>query len=526
VPTGTATVASAAVSNGVGSVHGLAFIDADANGERSESEDGMPQVDITLASTNGFVRITRTGDDGTFGFDGVPVGNYRLNVAIPIDYVATTDAGQDIEVTADTDTDGLMFGLISRQAAGLGEPGPSAIDSGALDGNSDDEQMIALASMSSLPLRFAEGRDLMAQLERRVLGDGLVWLGVPFRTQIDGGEFQYVNCGPASLTMVLAGFGLEVGPSQVRDYLNNLIDNFNTDLGTSLDVLSQIAKQAGLTPMDLYSDQGGYRNWSTDAVRWHIQQGHPVITLVKYRNLPGHTRSLSEFDHYIVISGLTPNGFIYNDAAFATTLGYGLEISDLELEYAWDNSSIPHHAVALGLAPDAGALSFPELPRKPRVVASDQGAAARSVRRLAESDEAVRAPLTLQPVVPAIAPAPALLVQQPTGPLITASDRWQDDPDFAPPPDQPIDDPSGAPMALNMEQSNQPTLQARPGPGAAVPKLLLLIGTGWVVWLSWTFSGGVARGIAALRLPSLLPLWRRTRPLLTRLSRPYRRSCN
>ena len=113
----------------------------------------------------------------------------------------------------------------------------------------------------------------MAQVGRRVLGDGLVWLGVPFRTQIDGGDFQYVNCGPASLTMVLAAFGLEVGPSQVRDYLNNLIDNYNTDLGTSLDVLSRIGREAGLTPMDLYSDRGGYRNWSTDAVRWHVAAG-------------------------------------------------------------------------------------------------------------------------------------------------------------------------------------------------------------------------------------------------------------
>ena len=71
---------------------------------------------------------------------------------------------------------------------------------------------MALPSVTSLPLRFAAGRDLMAQVGRRVLGDGLVWLGVPFRSQIDGGEFQYVNCGPASLTMVLAAFGLEVGP--------------------------------------------------------------------------------------------------------------------------------------------------------------------------------------------------------------------------------------------------------------------------------------------------------------------------
>src|SRR5206468_4563165 len=240
---------------------------------------------------------------------------------------------QDVEVVPSTDTPEVLFGLISMQAAGLN---PDGTPMEAADPSADDEQIIALASVTSLPLRFAEGRDLMAQVQKRVLGDGLVWLGVPFRTQIDGGEFQYVNCGPASLTMVLAGFGLDVGPSQVRDYLNNLIDNFNTDLGTSLDVLSRIGKEAGLTPMDLYSDAGGYRNWSTDAVRWHVQQGHPVITLVKYRNLPGHGRSLSNFDHYIVISGLTPNGFIYNDAAFASTLGYGLEISDIELDYAWE----------------------------------------------------------------------------------------------------------------------------------------------------------------------------------------------
>jgi len=65
---------------------------------------------------------------------------------------------------------------------------------------------------------------------------------VPFRSQIDGGDFQYVNCGPASLTMVLAGFGLS-RPSQVRDYLNSLIDNFNTDQGTSLDMLARSAKR-------------------------------------------------------------------------------------------------------------------------------------------------------------------------------------------------------------------------------------------------------------------------------------------
>ncbi len=354
---------------GSGSVHGITFLDDNANGQFAASKQRMANVELVLTFPNGLSRTTHSDAAGQFRFDGLEPGTYHVAMTLPSDYVATTDGGDDVDVVDGADTSDLDFGLLSRAAAGLPPDGSTT------DAASEDEQIIALASVTSLPLRFAEGRDLMNQVQRRVLGDGLIWLGVPFRSQLDGGNFQYVNCGPASLTMVLAAFGLEVGPTQVRDYLNSLIDNYNTDMGTSLDALSRIAKQAGLTPMDLYSDSGGYRNWSTDAVRWHVQQGHPVITLVKYRNLPGHTSSLSDFDHYIVITGLTPNGFIYNDGAFASTLGYGLEISDVELEYAWNNSSIPHHALALGLSPDQRSLTFPELPRQ-----TSGGAGSRSRR--------------------------------------------------------------------------------------------------------------------------------------------------
>jgi hypothetical protein len=491
-PTASPT-AAAGLATGV--IHGSAFADSDASGHPGPNKPGLSQIEVTLGSATGLARSVLTDDTGAFTFDALSPGTYRVSVSVPAEYVPTTDAGQDVEVVSDTDSDDVLFGLISKQAAGLNADGSEM----------DDEQIIALASVSSLPLRFAQGRDLMAQVGRRVLGDGLVWLGVPFRSQIDGGDFQYVNCGPASLTMVLAGFGLEVGPSQVRDYLNNLIDNFDTDLGTSLDSLSRIGKQAGLTPMDLYSDGGGYRNWSTDAVRWHVQQGHPVITLVKYRLLPGHSRSVSEFDHYIVITGLTPNGFIYNDGAFATTLGYGLEISDVELEYAWDNSSIPHHALALGLDPEKKSLSFPELPRKPRAVAADEVAPARGARRLAQADEAQRTPLLLTPILPAAATAAV----SPAGPLVDASDTWQTDPDFDVQPTDP-----GSPMGLNMEQTDQPTLEARPGPGTLVPKLLTLIGAGWLLWIVWSFSGRLVWTTSARlsawqwrwRWPALRPL--------------------
>jgi hypothetical protein len=481
---------------GTGSIHGTTFVDDNANGQLTDTKQRMTNVELVLTFANGLSRTTHSDAAGEFHFDGLQPGLYHVAITLPADYVSTTDAGLDVDIAADgADTPALAFGFITREAAGLPPDGLGP------DAASDDEQIIALASVTSLPLRFAEGRDLMAQVQRRVLGDGLIWLGVPFRSQLDGGDFQYVNCGPASLTMVLAGFGLDVGPSQVRDYLNSLIDNYNTDLGTSLDVLSRIATQAGLTPMDLYGGQGGYRNWSTDAVRWHVQQGHPVITLVKYRNLPGHTSSLSSFDHYIVITGLTPNGFIYNDGAFATTLGYGLEISDVELEYAWDNSSIPHHALALGLAPDQKSLTFPELPRKPRDVPPE--VVARGARRLADADAGAvaRAPLVLTPVVAAAVPAPAS-----PAPTSLIGDAWEEDPSMnVLPPTDP-----GTPMGLNMEPTQQPTLEATPGPGAEVPKLLTLLSAGWLLWGVLTLSGLSARRLNAIRWPKpKLPRWPR-----------------
>jgi hypothetical protein len=484
-PTAKATAKPATLT---GTVHGAVFFDANTDGEINDEESGIERIDVALIAADGTRRTTHTDADGYFGFPGVTPGGYRIEVIPPADKVATTDAGKDVQIAVGVDTPEVNFGLFAPPPEVLAairgevvEPTADAEGEPALSGEESDEQVIALSAVTSLPLRFAEGRDLMAQIGQRVLGDGLVWLGVPFRSQIDGGDFQYVNCGPASLTMVLAGFGLEVGPSQVRDYLNSLIDNFDTDLGTSLDVLSRIGRDAGLTSMDLYSDRGGYRYWSADAVRYHVQQGHPVITLVKYRKLPGHTQSLSDWDHYIVVTGLTPNGFIYNDGAFATTLGYGLEISDIELEYAWENTSIPHHGVALGLSPDKQTLTFPEAPRRARAAARQpeaaQPAAARTSRRLAESDETVRAPLT-------IAPFP-----RPSGPLITASDRWQDEAeaDFLP-----LDE-NTPPMGMTMDPGEQPALEPTPGPGAMFPKIAAVVGALWLLWSVWHTSGRWSR---------------------------------
>ena len=195
-------------------------------------------------------------------------------------------------------------------------------------------------------LRDAAGAAGASQLTT-LTTDASFLLRVPFRTQIDGTAFSLVNCGPASLSMVLAAFGLDVDPPSLRDYLNRLIGNYDTEQGTSLYALAQIAQEAGLSVFGP-SGRVGYQSWTVDAIRDQIRAGHPVVTLTKYRRLPGHFGSVTDFDHYIVITGLAGEDFVYNDGAYSTEYGYNLIITPEQLERAWADSSIPRHAIAVG----------------------------------------------------------------------------------------------------------------------------------------------------------------------------------
>ena len=44
---------------------------------------------------------------------------------------------------------------------------------------------------------------------------------------------------------------------------------------------------------------------------------------------------MTDFDHYIVLTGLAGDDFVYNDAAYSTEYGYNLLISPAQLERAW-----------------------------------------------------------------------------------------------------------------------------------------------------------------------------------------------
>lgn len=226
---------------------------------------------------------------------------------------------------------------------------PTATPNGGRGGVPDESVRLRAASLE--PLRYAAGRDRLAAVKRWENGE-TVWLGVPFRTQMDGTYFSMVNCGPASLSMALAAFGLNLDPENIREYVNYLSGDIDADSGTSLDDIARVAREAGLRTLDLYS-ASGYRAWDLDLMRQHVAQGHPVITLTRYQSLPGNANSDFYSDHYVVITGLSGDDFIYNDPAFGSNAGYGLLISGPDLERAWSFSSIPTQSVALALDGDA-----------------------------------------------------------------------------------------------------------------------------------------------------------------------------
>ena len=247
-------------------------------------------------------------------------------------------------------TPGLLFAAASPTPP-VGAPGTRP--------PSDGEEVLAAGPPRRLitsfqALRDAGGGGSAAQLRTSVTDTSLV-LGVPFRTQIDGTSFSLVNCGPASLAMVLTAFGLDVDPPSVRDYLNFLVGNYDTEAGTSLYMLARIAQEAGLST---FGTSAGLQGWTIEAVREQLRAGHPVITLTKYRFLPGHFGSVTDFDHYIVLTGLAGDDFVYNDAAYSTEYGYNLLISPAQLQRAWSASSVPRHAVAIGFGDSLRPLPF------------------------------------------------------------------------------------------------------------------------------------------------------------------------
>ena len=135
----------------------------------------------------------------------------------------------------------------------------------------------------------------------------------PYRSQLDGSPYAEANCGPTAIGIAMSAFGVDVPSRQLRVEALNAQHMGGNGVGTLLTALAEVVKAHGLSAFDVYAAGGGLHRWNLDEIRSHIQQGHPVVVQVRYRSLPGRGGAHYYGDHYIVVVGVVPDGFLYND---------------------------------------------------------------------------------------------------------------------------------------------------------------------------------------------------------------------
>jgi hypothetical protein len=184
-----------------------------------------------------------------------------------------------------------------------------------------------------------------------------VRINVPYRTQLDGSDFAGANCGPTVLGMALETFGMNMPPSDLRTQVLNS-ENFDpedTDAGSFIWALADVAQSAGLKTHGLYeSEDGTLHRWTTEEVRASLRQGQPVIVQVVYRGLPGRSDSTYYSDHYVILTGLLGDNFLYNDpiggAEAHEAPGYDRLMTSAQLQRAMRASDTGYAYTAFGLS--------------------------------------------------------------------------------------------------------------------------------------------------------------------------------
>ncbi len=179
-------------------------------------------------------------------------------------------------------------------------------------------------------------------------GSSELRLVVPFRTQKDGGKWQTSNCGPATLGMLLDGYGIngfETDDLRVRAHTYQGTVGMRT--GTGLDHVAHVAEDLGLTAHGLYAPDGAFRRWDVADVTAELRQGRPVMPLVRLYQVPGYEGVAQRWGHYILLTGFAPGGFYFSDSLKTEARpGTTAIISEAQLTAAIASSHIPGQAVA------------------------------------------------------------------------------------------------------------------------------------------------------------------------------------
>jgi hypothetical protein len=237
-------------------------------------------------------------------------------------------------------TDGIQGTRVHVRLPGDGRSVPPS--EGWIDG--DNVSRSASPSYAQLPRAYPE--DLRADVR----------INVPYRTQLDGSDFAEANCGPTVLGMALESFGLDEPAPDLRGQVLDS-ENFSpadTDAGSYIWALADVAHEYGLQAHGLYDSDGTYHHWSLDEIRASLRNNQPVIVQVVYRGLPGREDSQYYGDHYVIITGLLGDEFLYNDpiggAIAHESPGYDRLMTADQLQRAMQASDTPYAFTAFGLS--------------------------------------------------------------------------------------------------------------------------------------------------------------------------------
>jgi hypothetical protein len=175
---------------------------------------------------------------------------------------------------------------------------------------------------------------------------------VPFRTQKDGSRWAGSNCGPAALGMVLDAYGASgQATDELRFRAHTYQGTVGMRTGTALEHIAHVAEDFGIETHGLYNASGAFNTWSLDDIRGQLRLSRPVMPLVRLYLLPGWESMLPRWGHYILVTGMTPDGFYYNDPLqFDARAGMARFIPSTQLAAAIGNSHIPGQAVSFGPA--------------------------------------------------------------------------------------------------------------------------------------------------------------------------------
>jgi LysM repeat protein len=174
-------------------------------------------------------------------------------------------------------------------------------------------------------------------------------LFVPYRSQLDGTPWAGANCGPVALGMGLESLGIKVSSTELRRQVLGAQGMWGNNVGTLMDALAKVATNHGARPIGLF-DGNGIAKWSLKDVREQLSAGRPVVVQVRFRALPGRAGVAYYNDHYIILTGLSGDNFLYNDPLDSDGPGANRVMTPAQLEAAMNATDRRYAYAAFALA--------------------------------------------------------------------------------------------------------------------------------------------------------------------------------